>query len=132
MYPDVPLRNLWELMINIENRPKWDSMCQEALNLESMGTGKDRTKAHRREASVDYLATKGMFLIKANDMVLLSINARLYPTDKVRLVCATTSCVCLPVYRSFQDLSHSFAELNTRISRLRALSLECSCQYQAL
>ncbi|KAK9894624.1 Bet v1-like protein [Cystobasidium minutum MCA 4210] len=90
-YPDVPLRNLWELMINIENRPKWDSMCQEALNLESIGTGADRNKSCWREASVDYLATKGMFLIKANDMVLLSINARLYPKDKIRLVCATTS-----------------------------------------
>lgn len=78
-------------MINIENRPKWDSMCQEALNLEAIGAGSNRGKSSRREASVDYLATKGMFLVKANDMVLLSINARLYPTEKVKLVCATTS-----------------------------------------
>lgn len=85
-------------MINIENRPKWDSMCQEALNLDTIGTGPDRPKGRRREASIDYLATKGMFLIKANDMVLLSVNARLYPKDKLRLVCATTSCVHLHLY----------------------------------
>lgn len=78
-------------MIDIENRPKWDSMCQEASNLDAIGIGPDRPKTRRREASVDYLATKGMFLVKANDMVLLSVNAQLYPTKSRRLVCATTS-----------------------------------------
>jgi hypothetical protein len=87
----VPLRNLWELMTDIENRPKWDSMCQEAKNLDSVGMGPDRPVKFRREASVDYLATKGMFLVKANDMVLLSVNARLHPAQPLRLVCATTS-----------------------------------------
>lgn len=104
-YPDVPLRNLWELMIDIKNRPKWDSMCYAAEDIDSLGL--DQGQGAVRQAAVDYLATKGMFPVKANDMVLLSVNARLKGSGPMRLVCATTSVEhpSKPVFRSYTRMS---------------------------
>ena len=89
-YPDVPLRNLWELLIDITRRPSWDSMCYATEEMESIGPA-DQSEAATRQANITYLATKGMFPIKANDMVMLSANAKLLPDSPLRLVCATTS-----------------------------------------
>ena len=114
-YPDVPLRNLWELMIDIENRSKWDSMCYATEQMEAMALAQSHVDAHtaERQASVDYLATKGMFPVKANDMVLLSVNATLTPTStaKTRLVCATTSVEhpSKPPTRSYTRMSLSIS-----------------------
>lgn len=58
-YPDVPIRNLWELLIDITNRPKWDSMCSAAEEMETIGS--DQSQGATRQASVTYMATKGMF-----------------------------------------------------------------------
>lgn len=114
-YPDVPLRNLWELMIDIENRSKWDSMCYATEQIEAMALSQSHVDVHtaERQASVDYLATKGMFPVKANDMVLLSVNATLTPTAtaKTRLVCATTSVEhpSKPPTRSYTRMSLSIS-----------------------
>lgn len=91
VYPDIPLRNLWELLIDIRRRPSWDTMTSMTEDLDSIGM-EEQGGAISRQATITYLATKGMFPVKANDMVMLSVNARLMPTDgPVRLVCATTS-----------------------------------------
>jgi len=89
-YPDVPIRNLWELLIDITGRPSWDSMCYATEEIEQIGLA-DQTEGATRQATLSYLATKGMFPVKANDMVMLSVNARLYPEKPLRLVCATTT-----------------------------------------
>lgn len=90
LYSDVPIRNLWELLIDITRRPSWDSMCYSAEEMDAIGS-LDQSDEATRQASITYLATKGMFPIKANDMVMLSANARLLPEKPLRLVCATTS-----------------------------------------
>lgn len=56
----MPLRNLWELLIDIKNRPKWDSMCYATEDIEEIGLT-DQSEAATRQATVSYLATKGMF-----------------------------------------------------------------------
>lgn len=59
-YPDVPLRNIWELLIDINGRTKWDSMCYATEDIEAIGLD-DQSEAATRQATVSYLATKGMF-----------------------------------------------------------------------
>lgn len=80
-------------------------MCYAAEDIDSIGT--DQGEGAVRQAAIDYLATKGMFPIKANDMVLLSVNARLQSPGPARLVCATTSVEhpSKPVYRSYTRLA---------------------------
>ena len=145
-YPDVPLRNLWELMIDIENRSKWDSMCYATEQIEAMALSQSHVDVHtaERQASVDYLATKGMFPVKANDMVLLSVNATLTPTAtaKTRLVCATTSVEhpSKPPTRSYTRMSLSISGFvaeddgqgGSRVTQLTDLSaLGCEQNEQA-
>ena len=103
-FPDIDLRKLWELLISIDVRSTWDSMCEQTVALEHIGD--QATPVHAvtgREGTVDYLAIKGMFPVKAKDMVLLSCfgqlgakaNAVAGSISQRRLVCATTSVVCL-------------------------------------
>ncbi|KAI5480556.1 GTP-binding protein 1, partial [Pseudohyphozyma bogoriensis] len=86
-YPELPLRNLYETLLNVEKRRTWDGMCQGTEAIEDLEVG-------GRRGSVSWIGMKGMPMIKPKDMCLLSVVARLPPTEgstACRLVCASSS-----------------------------------------
>lgn len=58
---DVPLRNLWELLINVDNRPSWDSLTEKTENLVEVGPRNSKEPVTQRQASVSWLGMKGAF-----------------------------------------------------------------------
>ncbi|GAA5965289.1 hypothetical protein JCM21900_005695 [Sporobolomyces salmonicolor] len=95
IFPDVPLRKLYETLVDIGTRSTWDSMTQGADEVE-------RFEVQGRRGNVSHMRMKGMPMVKAKDLVLLSVAGRLpmasdHPApalpvaDKLRIYCATTS-----------------------------------------
>ncbi|GAA6063186.1 hypothetical protein JCM10212_006852 [Sporobolomyces blumeae] len=98
-FPDVPIRKLYETLIDLGSRSTWDTMTTGAEEVE-------RFEVEGRKASVAHMKMKGMAMVKAKDLVLLSSPGRL-PTaadappspatdpgpvaDKLRIYCASTS-----------------------------------------
>lgn len=74
-FPNVPLRSIYEMMVNLEVRSSWDSLTERAELLERL--------PHSRGGAV-YLALRSLFPIKAKDLVLLSAHATLPPTTDGR------------------------------------------------
>ncbi|GAA6044165.1 hypothetical protein JCM8097_003731 [Rhodosporidiobolus ruineniae] len=93
-YPDVPLKALYEVLTDVEKRAGWDSMTQSAEEIERFEV------ASGRRANCMRMCMKGMAMVKAKDLVLLSVPGTL-PTaasspahavsDKLRIFAATTS-----------------------------------------
>ncbi|GAA5917774.1 hypothetical protein JCM5296_005042 [Sporobolomyces johnsonii] len=95
VFPDVPLRKLYETLVDVGTRSTWDSMTQGADEVE-------RFEVQGRRGNISHMRMKGMAMVKAKDLVLLSVAGRLpmasdHPTpalpvaDKLRIYCATTS-----------------------------------------
>ncbi|GAA6023966.1 hypothetical protein JCM11491_003218 [Sporobolomyces phaffii] len=95
-FPDVPLRKLYEVLVDLGSRATWDTMTTAADEVE-------RFELAGVRANVSHMKMKGMPLVKAKDLVLLSVPGRL-PTaedegasargpvaDKLRIYCASTS-----------------------------------------
>lgn len=87
-YADVTLRQLFETLTQVEKRLEWDGMCAGSESLEEVLVG-------NRKGSVSWLGMKGVAVVKAKDMVLLSVVGQLPPSktepDELRLFAATTS-----------------------------------------
>lgn len=69
-FPEVPLRNLFEVLTNVESRTKWDGMCAEAREVEEVevdvpldGEGQPG-KVKEVRGNVVWIGMKGMALIK--------------------------------------------------------------------
>ena len=107
-FPKVPLRNLYEVLTTIERRKEWDGMCSGSKTVQEVdvefptvgGAEKDEKsegvtgKIRRVKGNVVWIGMKGVALIKAKDMVLLSIAGclpRSSSEEPLRIVCATTS-----------------------------------------
>ncbi|GAA5961122.1 hypothetical protein JCM3765_001234 [Sporobolomyces pararoseus] len=96
-FPDVPIRKLYEVLVDLNSRSTWDTMTSGADEIE-------RFEVEGRKANISHMKMKGMPLVKAKDLVLLSIPGRL-PTasdeistsgpvaEKLRIYCASTSVV---------------------------------------
>ncbi|GAA6048625.1 hypothetical protein JCM3770_002063 [Rhodotorula araucariae] len=94
-FPDVPLRQLFQVLQNVGERAKWDSMAEGADEIE-------RFEVEGRKGNCLHMRMKGMAMVKAKDLVLLSVANKL-PTaedapapgkavsDKLRIFAATTS-----------------------------------------
>ncbi|KAK4056727.1 hypothetical protein OIO90_002279 [Microbotryomycetes sp. JL221] len=111
-FPNVPVRNLFEVLTTIDKRKEYDGMTQDTKEIERFeivdqapnGINDHGGKREIKGAAV-WLAMKGMGPIKSKDMVLLSVAGRLpVPVpqdvkqvnvesnqDKMRMYCATTS-----------------------------------------
>ncbi|GAA5999949.1 hypothetical protein JCM10207_005985 [Rhodosporidiobolus poonsookiae] len=104
-YPELPLRRLYQTLQSVEERAAWDSMTQGADEVE-------RFEAGDKRANVMHMKMKGMAMVKAKDLVLLSvagtlplsssstppdaapIEDALKPVaDKLRIFAATTSVI---------------------------------------
>ncbi|GAA5887872.1 hypothetical protein JCM6882_000783 [Rhodosporidiobolus microsporus] len=72
-YPDVPLRALYEVLTNVNERARWDSMTQGAEEVEKFEAG-------GKKANCMHMKMKGMAMVKAKDLVLLSVSGTL-PTS---------------------------------------------------
>lgn len=116
--PDVPLKKLFGLLVDIEARPNWDKICESSEHIEDVRDGSGRV------ASCSYLKMMGMWPVKVRsqassepschsradsfprlpqpkDLVLLSVITRLPPSPSrvpqsgdenvMRMVCATSS-----------------------------------------
>ncbi|GAA5887756.1 hypothetical protein JCM16303_005069 [Sporobolomyces ruberrimus] len=94
-FPDVPIRKLYEVLVDISSRSSWDTMTSGADEVE-------RFEAGGVKANISHMKMKGMPLVKAKDLVLLSIPGRLPMkedsiettgplADKLRIYCASTS-----------------------------------------
>ncbi|GAA5910117.1 uncharacterized protein JCM6883_000559 [Sporobolomyces salmoneus] len=94
-FPDVPLKKLYEVLIDLGSRATWDSMTSGADEIERFEVG-------GKKGNVSHMKMKGMPLVKAKDLVLLSVPGRLpqaedeIPTagpvaEKLRIYCASTS-----------------------------------------
>lgn len=83
-FPEVDLRAIYEMMVNLEVRKSWDSLTERTEPLEQL-------PYHR--GSADYLALRSLFPIKAKDLVLLSTYASLPPTSdgRRRIIAAAKS-----------------------------------------
>ncbi|BGP16615.1 hypothetical protein JCM10213_000469 [Rhodosporidiobolus nylandii] len=66
-YPEVPLRALYETLADVEGRAVWDSMTASGEELERF-----EVEGGRR-ANVLWMKMKGMAMVKAKDLVLLSV-----------------------------------------------------------
>ncbi|BGP48617.1 hypothetical protein JCM10450v2_004493 [Rhodotorula kratochvilovae] len=94
-FPDVPLRQLFQVLQDVGSRAKWDSMAEGADEIE-------RFEVEGRRGNCLHMRMKGMAMVKAKDLVLLSVANKL-PTaddspapgkavaDKLRIFAATTS-----------------------------------------
>lgn len=109
-FPDVPIKKLYEVLVDIQSRAVWDSMTSGADEVERFEVG-------GKKANISHMKMKGMPMVKAKDLVLLSIPGRLptasdSPTtsgpvaDKMRIYCASTSVehVQAPVTSSFNRM----------------------------
>ncbi|GAA5872065.1 hypothetical protein JCM8547_003088 [Rhodosporidiobolus lusitaniae] len=65
-YPEVPLRALYEVLTDIEKRAEWDSMTQGAEEIV-------RWENEGKRANIMHMRMKGMPMVKAKDLVLLSV-----------------------------------------------------------
>ncbi|GAA5925949.1 uncharacterized protein JCM15063_005169 [Sporobolomyces koalae] len=94
-FPDVPLKKLYEVLVDLSSRATWDSMTSGANEVIRFEVG-------GKKANISHMKMKGMPLVKAKDLVLLSIPGRLpMETDtietvgpvasKLRIYCASTS-----------------------------------------
>ncbi|GAA6001563.1 uncharacterized protein JCM10292_006315 [Rhodotorula paludigena] len=94
-FPGVPLRNLYQVLQDVGSRSKWDSMAQGADEIE-------RFEVEGRQGNCLHMRMKGMAMVKAKDLVLLSVAGKLpvvadHPapsmpvSDKFRIFAATTS-----------------------------------------
>ncbi|KAJ8294303.1 hypothetical protein OF846_002843 [Rhodotorula toruloides] len=94
-FPDVPIRNLFQVLQDIGKRPVWDGMCSGASEIE-------RFEVDGRKGNALTMQMKGMAMIKAKDLVLLSVAGKLptpeddmedgQPTaEKLRIFAASTS-----------------------------------------
>ncbi|POY74631.1 hypothetical protein BMF94_2392 [Rhodotorula taiwanensis] len=100
-FADLPLANLFQALQDINTRPKWDSMCAGAREVE-------RFEVDGRRGNVLTMQMKGMPLVKAKDLVLLSVAGTLPssetdPAGKRRIFAASTSvdhpaCPVTPAY----------------------------------
>lgn len=76
-FPNVPLRNLYEVLTTIERRKEWDSMCSGSKTIQEVdvelpavgGAKKDEEKVdgkvRRVKGNVVWIGMKGVALIKA-------------------------------------------------------------------
>ncbi|GAA5982835.1 hypothetical protein JCM5350_003003 [Sporobolomyces pararoseus] len=94
-FPDVPIRKLYEVLVDLNSRSTWDTMTSGADEIE-------RFEVQGRKANISHMKMKGMPLVKAKDLVLLSIPGRLPlasdgistsgpVAEKLRIYCASTS-----------------------------------------
>ncbi|ORY89321.1 hypothetical protein BCR35DRAFT_300452 [Leucosporidium creatinivorum] len=112
-FPGVPVRKLYESLTDISRRTAWDGMCRDAKEIEEVEVdvevengAEGEEKGYRMlRGNVVWIGMKGMALIKAKDMVLLSIAGRLpssTPSESpsrsessssapLQIFCATTS-----------------------------------------
>ncbi|GAA5820587.1 hypothetical protein JCM11251_003064 [Rhodosporidiobolus azoricus] len=72
-YPAVPLRSLYEVLSDVNSRAVWDSMTSGAEEVEKFET-------EGRKANVCHMKMKGMAMVKAKDLVILSVPGTL-PTS---------------------------------------------------
>jgi len=109
-FPDVPIKKLYEVLVDIQSRSVWDTMTSGAYEVERFEVG-------GKKANISHMKMKGMPMVKAKDLVLLSIPGRLptasdSPTttgpvaDKLRIYCASTSVehANAPVTSSFNRM----------------------------
>ncbi|KPV75028.1 uncharacterized protein RHOBADRAFT_44543 [Rhodotorula graminis WP1] len=94
-FPDVPIRQLFQVLQDVGSRSAWDSMSEGADEIE-------RFEVEGRKGNCLHMRMKGMAMVKAKDLVLLSVASKL-PTaddepapgkpvaDKVQIFAATTS-----------------------------------------
>ncbi|GAA5896898.1 hypothetical protein JCM8208_007120 [Rhodotorula glutinis] len=94
-FPDVPIRQLFQVLQDVGSRAAWDSMSEGAGEIE-------RFEVEGRKGNCLHMRMKGMAMVKAKDLVLLSVASKL-PTaadepapgkpvaDKVQIFAATTS-----------------------------------------
>ncbi|GAA5843649.1 hypothetical protein JCM9279_000822 [Rhodotorula babjevae] len=94
-FPDVPIRQLFQVLQDIGSRSAWDSMSEGADEIE-------RFEVDGRKGNCLHMRMKGMAMVKAKDLVLLSVASKL-PTaadepapgkpvaDKLQIFAATTS-----------------------------------------
>ncbi|SCV72103.1 BQ2448_4797 [Microbotryum intermedium] len=126
-FPDVPLRKLYETLIDVQKRKEWDSMCADVGEIEMVEIG-------GRRGSCSWVAMKGMAMIKAKDLCVVSVVNRL-PEEadgKVRITCSTTSfdhpkCPPKPEYNRMKlgvsgFLIEDFGEGGSQITQLTDLS----------
>lgn len=110
-FPDIPLRQLFEIICDVGRRKSWDTMSQAAEEIERLDVG-------GRRVSIAWIGMKGMALLKPKvrrrgahslrmrwpaetcrpqDLLLMSIVARLPAKARddgkqpIRLICATSS-----------------------------------------
>jgi hypothetical protein len=57
-FPDVPLRKLFETLVDVKSRKEWDGMCADVQEVESVEVG-------GRSGNVSWLGMKGVAVIKA-------------------------------------------------------------------
>lgn len=128
-FADLPLAKLFQALQDINNRPKWDSMCAGAREVE-------RFEVAGRRGNVLTMQMKGMPLVKAKDLVLLSVAGTLPaaeadPAGKRRIFAASTSVdhpEC-PVTSAYNRMSLSISgfvieetDLGSRIIQITDLS----------
>ncbi|KDE09214.1 hypothetical protein MVLG_00536 [Microbotryum lychnidis-dioicae p1A1 Lamole] len=126
-FPDVPLRKLYETLIDVQKRKEWDGMCADVGEIETVELG-------GRRGSCSWIAMKGMAMIKAKDLCVVSVVNRL-PAEadgKVRITCSTTSfdhpkCPPKPEYNRMKlgvsgFLIENFGEGGSQITQLTDLS----------
>ncbi|SCZ88338.1 BZ3500_MvSof-1268-A1-R1_Chr2-1g04345 [Microbotryum saponariae] len=135
-FPDVPLRKLYETLIDVQKRKEWDGMCADVGEIEMVELG-------GRRGSCSWIAMKGMAMIKAKDLCVVSVVNRL-PAEadgKVRITCSTTSfdhpkCPPKPEYNRMKlgisgFLIEDFGEGGSQITQLTDLS-GLGCEFHSL
>lgn len=100
-FRDVSVHKLYDVLVDLDSRPQWDSMTFASREVERF-----ESDDGRYEANVSHMQMKGMPpLVKQKDLVLLSVPGRLPrksddnldlgkggpTTDRMRIFCASTS-----------------------------------------
>ncbi|GAA5967875.1 hypothetical protein JCM11641_005793 [Rhodosporidiobolus odoratus] len=121
-YPEVPLRSLYEVLQNVGVRGTWDSMTASGEELERF-----EVEGGRR-ANVMWMKMKGMAMVKAKDLVLLSIPGT-FPTlstassipDAEAPVSDSTKPVAshLKLFAATTSVSHLRAPITNEFNRMQ-------------